>query len=254
VLIGGAGRGTLEGGHGADTLDGESDDNTPIICGGAPTSSAAARRDTIWSGFNSGRDDCGEGIDILYAVYLSLGRLSAGRPSRSGGPSVREPWRFHDGEASPRPACAASRWRRSTSTPNLSPKTSRAARNAGLEMAGPPGADAITSVDNNNAEQPLRRHGAATAASDSLSVRSNGGRSLAPANGLYGLAATIRLAAAGTDDRLFGAFGNDGLYGPQRIGPALLRRRRPRHDRLRRRHDRVIKDPQDTVEHCERFG
>jgi Ca2+-binding RTX toxin-like protein len=94
------------------------------------------------------------------------------------------------------------------------------ATNTGLQAAGPPGAAAVALVNASNADQPLRRFGNATQGNDSLSVRSNKGRSLAPDGGLYGLGGNDRLEGDSTDDRLFGGPGNDGLYG--RGGADLL--------------------------------
>jgi Ca2+-binding RTX toxin-like protein len=85
--------------------------------------------------------------------------------------------------------------------------------NAGLLGAGPAGAAKIEAVNASNADQPLRRFGLATSGNDSLSVRSNGGRSLAPDGGLYGLAGSDRLEGDALGNRLFGSTGNDGLYG-----------------------------------------
>ena len=87
------------------------------------------------------------------------------------------------------------------------------ATNAGLQAAGAPGAGAVAFVDDNNADQPLRRFGKATQDNDSLGVHSNRGRSLARNGGLYGLGGDDRLEGDSGPDRLFGGRGNDGLYG-----------------------------------------
>jgi Ca2+-binding RTX toxin-like protein len=166
--------------------------------------------------------DCGPGIDTVYAGYVTLGRLERGTPEQVQDPAVRTPWTFTGCEVLIPLTVRDNAIRPERVNPQFvdARTIEGTATNAGLRAAGDPGAGAVAFVNNNNAEQPLRRFGKATQGNDSLSVHSNDGRSLAHDGGLHGLHGDDRLEGDSGDDRLFGGPGNDGLYG--RRGADLL--------------------------------
>lgn len=210
----------LEGGAGNDLLEGEGEDDKIIGGGGSNTIRGGAGNDLIWSGFNPGDIDCGEGIDIVYGEYVTLGRLERGTPEAVQNPLVREPWAFRNCETLiPISVQESALAQHRVNSQWIDPRDEEGtATNAGLEQAGAPGAAAIALVNKFNASQPAPRYGQATAGNDSLSVRN--ARALASDGGLYGLSGNDRLEGADGADRLYGGSGNDGLYG--RGGSDLL--------------------------------
>ncbi|MDX6683791.1 MAG: hypothetical protein QOG94_3830, partial [Solirubrobacteraceae bacterium] len=212
-LNGGAGNDVLEGDAGNDVLDGEGEDDTILGGLGNNTIHGGDGNDTIWAGSRPGEVDCGDGIDTVYAEYLTLGRLERGTPEQVQDPTVREPWTFANCEILiPKTVRDLAL---SPERPNPQFRDEQGehglASNAGLRGAGPPGAGAVAAVNNYNAAQPAPRFGQATNGNDSLSVR--GGRSLANDGALYGLGGNDRLEGGDTADQLYGGAGNDGLFG-----------------------------------------